>query len=115
VAKAEKVSFTIPGSSDECWSLIASLSSGGKVKPLKSAKKEKKDLDEDDLAFKEKQRAGMCSQRCIHILSVANPLFLIYRGQSQEGTSGQGKGQGSAEHRSAGHQEVRKEMIPLLL
>ncbi|KAL3493858.1 translation machinery associated TMA7 [Aspergillus germanicus] len=30
---------------------------GGKVKPLKSAKKEKKDLDEDDLAFKEKQRA----------------------------------------------------------
>ncbi|KAB8067509.1 translation machinery associated TMA7 [Aspergillus leporis] len=30
---------------------------GGKVKPLKSAKKEKKDIDEDDLAFKEKQRA----------------------------------------------------------
>ncbi|OJJ00415.1 hypothetical protein ASPVEDRAFT_81988 [Aspergillus versicolor CBS 583.65] len=30
---------------------------GGKVKPLKAAKKEKKDLDEDDLAFKEKQRA----------------------------------------------------------
>jgi hypothetical protein len=26
---------------------------------LKSAKKEKKDIDEDDLAFKEKQRAGM--------------------------------------------------------
>lgn len=32
---------------------------GGKVKPLKSAKKDKKELDEDDLAFKEKQRAGM--------------------------------------------------------
>ncbi|KAL4810460.1 translation machinery associated TMA7 [Aspergillus unguis] len=30
---------------------------GGKVKPLKSAKKEKKDLDDDDLAFQEKQRA----------------------------------------------------------
>ncbi|KAB8240166.1 translation machinery-associated protein 7 [Aspergillus flavus] len=30
---------------------------GGKVKPLKAAKKEKKELDEDDLAFKEKQRA----------------------------------------------------------
>ncbi|PYH89821.1 translation machinery associated TMA7 [Aspergillus ellipticus CBS 707.79] len=30
---------------------------GGKVKPLKSAKKEKKDLDDDELAFKEKQRA----------------------------------------------------------
>jgi hypothetical protein len=31
---------------------------GGKAKPLKAAKKEKKDLDEDDLAYKEKQRAG---------------------------------------------------------
>ncbi|KAL5002338.1 translation machinery associated TMA7 [Aspergillus recurvatus] len=30
---------------------------GGKVKPLKAAKKEKKELDDDDLAFKEKQRA----------------------------------------------------------
>jgi hypothetical protein len=28
---------------------------------LKAAKKEKKDLDEDDLAFKERQRAGMSS------------------------------------------------------
>ena len=31
---------------------------GGKVKPLKAPKKEKKELDEEDLAFKEKQRAG---------------------------------------------------------
>ncbi|KAL4945032.1 hypothetical protein BDV06DRAFT_219703 [Aspergillus oleicola] len=30
---------------------------GGKVKPLKAAKKEKKELDDDDLAFQEKQRA----------------------------------------------------------
>jgi len=30
---------------------------GGKAKPLKAPKKEKKDLDEDDLAFHEKQRA----------------------------------------------------------
>ncbi|KAE8349713.1 translation machinery associated TMA7 [Aspergillus coremiiformis] len=30
---------------------------GGKVKPLKAAKKDKKELDEDELAFKEKQRA----------------------------------------------------------
>ncbi|CRG86391.1 hypothetical protein PISL3812_03397 [Talaromyces islandicus] len=29
----------------------------GKVKPLKAPKKDKKELDEDDLAFKEKQRA----------------------------------------------------------
>ena len=31
---------------------------GGKVKPLKAAKKEKKELDEDELAFREKQKAG---------------------------------------------------------
>ncbi|MCJ1325433.1 hypothetical protein MMC10_002096 [Thelotrema lepadinum] len=30
---------------------------GGKAKPLKAAKKEKKDLDEDDLAFLEKKKA----------------------------------------------------------
>ncbi|GAB1211789.1 TMA7 [Aspergillus terreus] len=30
---------------------------GGKVKPLKAAKKDKKELDDDDLAFKERQRA----------------------------------------------------------
>ncbi|RMZ81890.1 hypothetical protein DV738_g2057, partial [Chaetothyriales sp. CBS 135597] len=30
---------------------------GGKVKPLKAAKKEKKELDEEDLAFKAKQAA----------------------------------------------------------
>ncbi|CBF76439.1 hypothetical protein AN4937.2 [Aspergillus nidulans FGSC A4] len=30
---------------------------GGKVKPLKAAKKEKRELDDDDLAFKERQRA----------------------------------------------------------
>ncbi|KAJ5104055.1 hypothetical protein N7532_004584 [Penicillium argentinense] len=30
---------------------------GGKVKPLKAAKKDKKELDEEDLAFREKQKA----------------------------------------------------------
>ncbi|KAI0483089.1 translation machinery associated TMA7 [Xylariaceae sp. FL0804] len=30
---------------------------GGKVKPLKTAKKEKKDLDEDDQAYLDKKRA----------------------------------------------------------
>lgn len=32
---------------------------GGKVKPLKAPKKDKKDPDEDEVAFKEKQKAGM--------------------------------------------------------
>ncbi|KAL8736967.1 MAG: hypothetical protein Q9181_002163 [Wetmoreana brouardii] len=30
---------------------------GGKAKPLKAPKKEKKEMDEDDIAFKEKQKA----------------------------------------------------------
>ncbi|RMJ22183.1 Translation machinery associated TMA7 [Aspergillus sp. HF37] len=29
----------------------------GKVKPLRAPKKDKKDLDDDDVAFKEKQKA----------------------------------------------------------
>ena len=33
-------------------------SPGGKAKPLKAPKKAQKELDEDDLAFLEKQRAG---------------------------------------------------------
>lgn len=34
---------------------------GGKAKPLKAAKKQNKELDEDDLAFIEKKRAGKSS------------------------------------------------------
>ncbi|KAF2964994.1 hypothetical protein GQX73_g8589 [Xylaria multiplex] len=30
---------------------------GGKVKPLKAAKKQQKELDDDDLAYREKQKA----------------------------------------------------------
>ncbi len=31
---------------------------GGKAKPLKAPKKEKKDLDEDEVAYREKQKSG---------------------------------------------------------
>jgi hypothetical protein len=31
---------------------------GGKVKPLKAAKKDKKELDDDDKAFLDKKKAG---------------------------------------------------------
>ena len=31
---------------------------GGKAKPLKAPKKEKKEMDEDEIAFREKQKAG---------------------------------------------------------
>lgn len=39
-------------------------SAGGKAKPLKAPKKEKKEMDEDDVAFKEKQKAGMTLEPC---------------------------------------------------
>lgn len=32
---------------------------GGKAKPLKAAKKQVKEMDEEDLAFAEKKRAGI--------------------------------------------------------
>ncbi|KAJ5287554.1 hypothetical protein N7478_003240 [Penicillium angulare] len=38
---------------------------GGKVKPLKAAKKEKKDLDDEDLAFHEKQRADAAAKKAM--------------------------------------------------
>lgn len=38
--------------------LILNLQQGGKAKPLKAPKKEKKDLDEDEVAYREKQKAG---------------------------------------------------------
>lgn len=37
------------------------LPAGGKVKPLKAPKKQQKNIDEDDLAFHEKQKAGKAS------------------------------------------------------
>lgn len=32
---------------------------GGKAKPLKAPKKEKKELDEEEVAFRDKQKTGM--------------------------------------------------------
>ncbi|KAL2299864.1 hypothetical protein Nmel_012717, partial [Mimus melanotis] len=37
-------------------SLVSSVFAGGKKKPLKQPKKQTKDLDETDLAFKQKQK-----------------------------------------------------------
>ncbi|KAI4214402.1 MAG: hypothetical protein LQ351_003155 [Letrouitia transgressa] len=36
---------------------------GGKAKPLKAPKKEKKELDEEDVAFKKKQQADAKAQK----------------------------------------------------
>lgn len=50
-----------PHVDDAIQSANSSAFPGGKAKPLKAAKKEKRELDEEDLAFKERQRAGMLS------------------------------------------------------
>ncbi|KAL9100724.1 MAG: hypothetical protein Q9163_003931 [Psora crenata] len=36
---------------------------GGKAKPLKAAKKEKKELDDDEVAFRDKQKADAKAQK----------------------------------------------------
>lgn len=38
---------------------------GGKAKPLKAPKKEKKELDDEELAFRDKQKAGMLIRKPI--------------------------------------------------
>lgn len=42
----------------DLWHRDADFYPGGKLKPLKNSKKVQKDDDEEDMAFKEKQRAG---------------------------------------------------------
>ena len=37
------------------------------MKPLKAAKKQQKEVDEDDVAFREKQKAGMDSAYTLYI------------------------------------------------
>lgn len=58
VVKAEKVNM--PSHFQKKKILVTNIlrPTGGKVKPLKAAKKEKKELDEDDLAHQAKLKAG---------------------------------------------------------
>ena len=59
VVTAEKV---LPGSvAVKSKRLTRHFCSGGKAKPLKAPKKEKKEMDEDEIAFREKQKAGALS------------------------------------------------------
>ena len=44
---------------------LSRLDAGGKAKPLKAPKKEKKDLDEEEVAYREKQKAGISALRNI--------------------------------------------------
>lgn len=62
MVKAEKVR-KISDVVEEFHSLTFSRLAGGKVKPLKAAKKDKKELDEDDIAHQAKIKAGMSFYR----------------------------------------------------
>lgn len=53
---AEKVLLGSSAVKSERLTRLYSL--GGKAKPLKAPKKEKKEMDEDEIAFREKQKAG---------------------------------------------------------
>lgn len=89
---------------------------GGKVKPLKAPKKQQKDLDEDEIAFREKQKAGEFLYLLVTGAPFVSPRALslttnsTHRGQGQEGTVGKGQGQGPPEHWNPGYQEVRQEI-----
>lgn len=59
VESAEKVYITSHSCILEIRFTNILWSTGGKAKPLKAAKKEKKELDEDELAHQAKIKAGM--------------------------------------------------------
>lgn len=59
MVKTEKVRlWALPTALGTRVGILTETSVGGKVKPLKQAKKGPKDLDEDDKAYLEKKRAG---------------------------------------------------------
>lgn len=99
----------------ETISLISDTT-GGKAKPLKAPKKEKKEIDEDDKAFQEKQKAG--ESRSMYSMG-SRPRMECWRlrwssCQSQQGDGREGQGQRSHERRIPGHQEVWQEVIGAL-
>ena len=50
----------MPSAESSGWYRILIISTGGKAKPLKAPKKAPKgEMDEEDKAFQEKQKAGM--------------------------------------------------------
>lgn len=84
---------------------------GGKAKPLKQAKKQSKDYDDDDKAFLDKKRAGTTkypnktpSPRTERLLTET------YRREGPQGDGGQGRWQGPSELGRPGNQEERQEI-----
>lgn len=61
-------------------------------------------MDDDEVAFKEKQKAGMFLLFFLVFRQLADWLFLVYsRCQGNEGYAGKGQGQGSDERWQPGY------------
>lgn len=73
-----------------CRSDVVNNNPGGKVKPLKAAKKEKKDLDEDEIAFQAKQRAGMF-YRTLHRLAIILTFYIDAKAKKDMMEAAKGK------------------------
>ena len=100
---AEKVGNSLP-----CLRLLTTeYLIGGKAKPLKAPKKQKQDLDEDDVAFREKQKAGMAMWLCHSYLATDRTLI---RCQSEQGDGRESKGKGPYECGTTRNQEIREEV-----
>ena len=82
------------------------LGPGGKVKPLKAPKKEKKDMDEDEIAFKAKQQAGTSSAT----RPLECPLIDLRRCQSEERHGRAGQRQRPSERWTTRNQEKWQEV-----
>lgn len=79
---------------------------GGKVKPLKAPKKDKKDLDEDELAFKQKQAAGT-THRSRH---TAGQRLTSSRQKGAKGNGRQSRWPRPSQYRTTRNKEEWKEI-----
>lgn len=80
---------------------------GGKAKPLKAPKKQNKEMDEEDIAFAEKKKAGTLTS--FKFPSIFVLMILRHnRGEGPQGDGSQGPGQGPSGERR--HQEEWQEI-----
>jgi len=92
-----------------CTSLtVFSFPTGGKAKPLKAPKKEKKELDEDDIAFRERQKAGRCCASIVVTCKVGFRLtcgFCCAEAKAKKELADKAKGKGPL---NTGQQGIKK-------
>ncbi|KAI4167845.1 MAG: hypothetical protein LQ343_006859 [Gyalolechia ehrenbergii] len=88
-------------------SMLTPPSTGGKAKPLKAPKKAPKEMDEDDLAFAEKQKAGTSNQELVPLSSsLSPPRFLLpFSAKANKEMAEKAKGKGPM---NTGSQGIKK-------